>query len=85
MKKSLKLFFVSLTLFIAMATSISSYAQQSTVGEADPCAGGCLPPATISCVQHTVDLQIGMGVISVTYKILVTVCDNGEEYYDLIR
>lgn len=81
MKKSLKLFFVGLTLFIAMAKSVSSYAQA-----ADPCArGGCLEPVTISCQQHTVDIQFGMGIISLTYKILVTVCNNGEEYYDLIR
>jgi hypothetical protein len=43
-----------------------------------------LGSVTLSCLQHTDDITLNLGFVSITWHVLVTVCDNGTEYYDLV-
>jgi hypothetical protein len=72
MKKSI---FVLLIAVMLLAVPVKNVSAQD--------AATVLPEFVLSCTQHTVKIQIGV-LITIEYTILVTVCDNGTEYYDLI-
>ena len=76
MKRLFKVLFLASAILLTIAKT--SYGKQQ-----EP-EGVMLPEVGISCSQHTVDFTLSIGFASITYHVLVTDCDNGEHYYDLV-
>lgn len=81
MKSIAKSFLATLAFVGTLGVSAPSFGQ-----ETDPCSCNCCMYDTpgeepgIKCTQHHVDISLGF----ITYHFLVTVCEGGQEYWDLV-
>jgi hypothetical protein len=74
MKKLIRILALSFALLTAVVFSSLAKPQEAVQ----------LEEVTLTCSQHTVDYTLNLGIVSITYHVLWTICDNGTEYWDLI-